>query len=154
MRMVSAFCAVIGLVICVAQANAAQPSASKLSQMGLSGATIVSDSDAMSVRGFGYRGGNKVTIYGRSSIEVKVYYPVKVEIESTNGYHSTTGGSQIGANVSVVGVAVIGGGNGIPNGGEGGGAAFNGGGMNGGHGGVPIIFAGGASGVWVPGGRR
>ena len=127
----SVLCAVFALVVCGAQADAAQPSASKMSQMGLSGATVVSDSDALAVRGFGYRGGNKVTIYGHSEIEVKVRYgPVTVKVESENGYHSTTGGSQIGANVSVVGATVLGGG-----------------------GPTPIIFAGGASGVWV-GGRR
>jgi hypothetical protein len=149
-------CAVVALLVCGIQANAAQPSAAKMSQMGLSGATVVSDSLAMDVRGFGYRGGSRSTIWGRSSIEVEIEAgPVEIEVKSANGYRSTQRGTQIGANVSVVGAAIIGGGGAPPPPPPPpppeGVAAFN---NQGGGGGAVIIFAGGASGVWVPRGNR
>jgi hypothetical protein len=53
---ICAGCAAIILVVGAIRADAAQPSAIKLSQMGLSGATIVSDQTALGVRGYGYRG--------------------------------------------------------------------------------------------------
>jgi hypothetical protein len=102
-----ACCAVVALVVCGMRAEAAQPSAAKMSQMGLSGAQVVSDSVAMEVRGFGYRGGrNRVTIWGESTVEVKVrIWPyAEVKVESEHGYHSTTGGSQSGQSYAAVGL--------------------------------------------------
>ena len=56
-------CAVLALAFCSVRAEAGQPSPTKLSQMGLAGAPIVSDSVALEVRGTG-----RVVVWGRSSV--------------------------------------------------------------------------------------
>ena len=53
---------VLALALCSVRAEAGQPSPAKLSQMGLAGAPIVSDSVALEVRGMGW-----VVVLGRSS---------------------------------------------------------------------------------------
>lgn len=55
MRIIGSVCCVV-VVLALGQGlvNASQPSAGKLAQMGLSGAQIVSDSEAMQVRGMGF----------------------------------------------------------------------------------------------------
>ena len=55
-------CAVLALALCSVRAEAGQPSAAKLGQMGLAGAPIVSDSVALEVRGMG-----RVVVWGKSS---------------------------------------------------------------------------------------
>ena len=84
---VFAGCAVLAWMLCGVQAKAAQPSAQKLSQMGLGGAQIVSDSAAMNVRGFGYSGGSRSRIWGKAIIEVG-------GLRRIDRYNSTATGSQ------------------------------------------------------------
>jgi hypothetical protein len=99
-----AFCVVVALLVCASMSDAAQPSAAKLSQMGLSGATVVSDSVAMEVRGFGYRGKSKTKIYGKSEVE---YEGSKGEAEASNGYYYSGKGSASGKNLSIAGEAEL-----------------------------------------------
>jgi hypothetical protein len=137
-----ALCVVVALMICVSSADAAQPSAAKLSQMGLSGATVVSDSVAMEVRGFGYRGRSRSssTIWGKSKVEAEIDLGiVELELKAENGYHSTQGGSQKGENFSFVGIGI--------------GSVENENAHNEVELGAIVAFAGGSSSVKV-GGRR
>jgi hypothetical protein len=73
-----AFCAVMGLVLSAGLAEAGQPSASKMRQMGLYGATVVSDSAAMEVRGMGY-----AAVWGKSSVE---YNRHGIDADAENSY--------------------------------------------------------------------
>ena len=67
--------AVLAVLACGTFADAAQPSAAKLSQMGLSSATVVSDSVAVQVRGEGFAfaasGGYANALYGSASVKTK-----------------------------------------------------------------------------------
>lgn len=107
-----ACCAVVALLVCGAFADAAQPSAAKMSQMGLSGAKVVSDSVAMEVRGMGYRSrrhrsSNRATIWGNSEVEVEVEIgPVEIEAEAENGYYATSNEDVSGENFSFVGIGL------------------------------------------------
>ena len=50
----------------VALAIDGQPSRSALEQMGLGGMTVISDSEAMAVRGLGFKSGSSVQVSGNS----------------------------------------------------------------------------------------
>ncbi len=58
-----------------AQAEQGFPSLSVLSEMGLSGIAVMSDNDAMAIRGLGYNGhgGRSATAYGSSYAQVRGY---------------------------------------------------------------------------------
>jgi hypothetical protein len=75
-------CAAIALMVHGARATAAQPSANKMSQMGLAGAHVVSDSAAMHVRGHGYSGSSRI------------WGTVKINGVVVRRYNTTSSGSQ------------------------------------------------------------
>lgn len=156
-----AVCAVVGLLASVAMADNGLPSASKMQQMGLYGTTVVSDSVAMDVRGFGYSGGHgkksssSVEAWGYSSIRM---YSKGEKVEAENGY--TAKGKTIAAGVNLtvagdIGVDLnLGGGGGPPgpavqSNNHGGGS--HGGGSHGGGSNISanILFAGGFSAAYA-----
>ncbi len=152
-------CAVVAMLVCAMQADAAQPSAAKMSQMGLSGAQVVSDGEAMDVRGFGYRGGrksskssgNRVTIYGDSKVEFEVKFQVggadaKLELKSETGYYSKTKESASGKHLSFIGAKVD-----LGHDNNNGPAYLSSGGNHGGGSPQIVLFAGGHSSVKVGG---
>jgi hypothetical protein len=49
-----------------AMANDGRPSRDTLADMGLSGMVVMSDDDAMAVRGMGFKGGSSVRVWGNS----------------------------------------------------------------------------------------
>ena len=103
--LISAVCAVAMLVASVSQAG--QPSASKMRQMGLYGVPVVSDAVAMEVRGFGYRGGDSVTVWGNSYVKVSYHKDgVYATAESDNGYHASGDHFAIGVNLSAATILV------------------------------------------------
>jgi hypothetical protein len=71
-------CALVGLLVSAGLAEAGQPSASKMRQMGLYGATVVSDSVAMEVRGMGF-----AAVWGKSSVE---YSRHGIDADAENAY--------------------------------------------------------------------
>jgi hypothetical protein len=77
-NVVCALCAVLGLVVSAGLANAGQPSASKMRQMGLYGAPVASDSEAMAVRGMGF-----AAVWGKSKVEYNRY---GIEAKAENSY--------------------------------------------------------------------
>jgi hypothetical protein len=87
------------------------PSTSKMQQMGLYGTTVVSDSVAMDVRGFGYQGGHhsksSAVAWGHSSAGVGIGPIAGADTE--NGYFAKGEHVAGGANLSFAGV-VLGGG--------------------------------------------
>jgi hypothetical protein len=81
---------VVALVLSAGLAEAGQPSASKMRQMGLYGAPVVSDSEAMAVRGLGF-----AAVWGKSSVE---YSRHGIDADAENayvaaGHHSARGHS-------------------------------------------------------------
>ena len=94
-----AFCAVMGLVLSAGLAEAGQPSASKMRQMGLYGATVVSDSVAMEVRGMGY-----VAVWGKSEVE---YSRGGIDAEAENGYFAKGSHKASGKSFSFAGKVEI-----------------------------------------------
>jgi hypothetical protein len=58
--------ATIALMCQSAAANDGRPSRDTLADMGLSGLVVMSDDDAMAVRGMGYKGGSSVRVWGNS----------------------------------------------------------------------------------------
>jgi hypothetical protein len=120
-----------GLVVismCVAsQASAAAPSKSALADMGLAGLEVMSDSESMSVRGFGYSG---TSANGRSFAIVSAGGGAA---GSQNSYSAKGGKFSAGANGSIAGVIVeTGGGHGGPSASSKGGKGGHGGGHGGG----------------------
>jgi hypothetical protein len=80
------------------------PSKAALSEMGLSGLTVMSDDDAMNVRGEGFKsGGSSASAWGSSFAFVAT--PVGVA-GSTNGYNAHGKHSAGGDNLSFAGVTV------------------------------------------------
>jgi hypothetical protein len=80
------------------------PSKAALSEMGLSGLTVMSDDDAMNVRGEGFKGGgSSASAWGSSFAFVAT--PVGVA-GSTNGYNAHGKHSASGDNLSFAGVTV------------------------------------------------
>jgi hypothetical protein len=79
--------AVVALLVAGAFANAAQPSASKMSQMGLSGAKVVSDSVAMQVRGTAARSRAIAAIVavGPSDIDEPLAVQLNISISGGRG---------------------------------------------------------------------
>jgi hypothetical protein len=100
-----AVCAVAALLASVAMADNGLLSTSKMQQMGLSGATVVSDSVAMDVRGMG----TSVKAWGSSSVHVLLPAGIAsglgVELISTNGHEVAGKTSAFGYNLSFVGLA-------------------------------------------------
>lgn len=97
---VCAACALVALVASVATADNGMPSASKMQQMGLSSATVVSDAQAMNVRGMGYFGKSRASAWGRSTIVL--YSPGEVVV-ADNGYDASGQHVAAGVNGSVAG---------------------------------------------------
>jgi hypothetical protein len=147
------------------RASAEQPSRQTLDAMGLGSLSLMSDDDALAVRGFGYRGSkSSAKAWGQSWANIAV---PGGSAGSKNGYSASGKHSASGRNLSFAGVTIIhisshGGKNGHDgHDGGGGGAAGarmgnnghnNGGHNNGGHGGKTKIsvttikvFAGGSS---------
>lgn len=88
-------CAVLGMMMCAGLAQAGQPSAAKMRQMGLEGAPVVSDSAAMEVRGMGY-----AAVWGSSSVK---YFKHGVYASAHNGYKAGGQHAAIGGSLSVAG---------------------------------------------------
>jgi len=133
------------------QAEQGLPSQSMLSAMGLSGMTVMSDADAMAIRGLGYygHGNSSATAYGSSYASIRGY---GANAYSENGYNASSSYRASGSNESYAGIIV----KRSPRRGRGGGG--HGGGAYGGsgHGRSPkpgprprikkvVVFAGGSS---------
>lgn len=105
-----------------------RPSNATLAAMGLSGLNVISDSDSLAIRGFGYNGANA---YGQSFAVVASH---GAAAGSTNGYDAKGKKKASGANLSFAAVETKKGGS---HGGGGGdyGPLYSQGGNNGGHGG-------------------
>jgi hypothetical protein len=135
-----------------ARAGEDRPSQAMLEQMGLSGMTVMSDADAMSVRGHGFNGGHgsSVRVYGNSFATIRTKNGTA---HSENGYAVSGKNFAAGANGSIAGVIHISSGGGGYGGGMGGWKPGKPGGHPGGGGGggggvkihSTIVFAGGFS---------
>ena len=148
----------LGLAICACiatnattWANDGRPSQSTLAEMGLGGLVVMSDDDAMTVRGFGYRGSSKSSarVFGNSFATINT--PLG-GAHSENGYTADGKHFASGKNYSEAGVKIsVSKGKGHKPGGKWGKQPMRGGhGKPGGHGGfsksVTIkVFAGGHS---------
>jgi hypothetical protein len=136
------FCA-IGAAM-VSATWAAQPSQLVLNDMGLGNLVVMSDSDALTVRGMGY---SSVRAYGHSWASVSLW---GASAGSENGYSSKGKRKAWGSTDSHAGVVIeVRGGHG---GGKGGGKSYGGGGGRGGKGGKVgggsikvVAFSGGSS---------
>lgn len=163
--------AVGAMVSQLAHAEGGRPSRQALDAMGLGSLVVMSDEEALSVRGQGYRGGSSVKVFGNSFATIDG--GPNGGAHSENGYFAEGKHAAKGSNSSYAGVADIwiGGGHkgkggdgpknnrggmkprgdgGHPGGGYGGGGGGYGGG---GHGNVKIhatiFFAGGHSSAWA-----
>jgi hypothetical protein len=139
-------------------ANEGRPSQQTLADMGLSGLIVVSDEEALSIRGHGYNGSkSSVRVFGNS---FATFNTPGGTAHSENGYTAEGKHFAAGANNSHAGVKITtstgtgnGGHGGKPGGGYGGGrpgGGYGGGGYGGGHGGSTKtlsikVFAGGSS---------
>jgi hypothetical protein len=148
----------IGLVamVCAPVSAADRPSQATLAAMGLSGMSVMSDVEALNIRGMGFSGHSKkgkgkskssARAWGSSFARVSGH---GAEAGSQNGYDSQGRHFAAGANLSFAGKLIVSGGGGGGGGDWGGDAAVNGGGGHGGHGGKPrvkavVVFAGGGS---------
>jgi hypothetical protein len=106
LMVVCAVCAVMAVLASVAMADNGIPSAAKMQQMGLSSATVVSDSVAMNVRGLGYSGKSKssVVAWGSSKVQVVTIGCGTVTCsESEHGYVAEGSTIAAGADISFVG---------------------------------------------------
>ncbi len=148
----------------LAHAESGRPSRQALEQMGLGSLAVMSDDEALAVRGQGYKGGSSVKVFGNSFATID---GPNGGAHSENGYFAEGKHAAKGSNSSYAGVADIwiGGGhkgkggknprNGQPGGGYGGmpGGGHGGGGHGGGYGNVKIhatiFFAGGSSSAWA-----
>ncbi|MEX2317965.1 MAG: hypothetical protein WD669_12480 [Pirellulales bacterium] len=140
------------------RASAEQPSQQTLAAMGLGSLSVMSDDDALAVRGFGYRGSNSsASAWGAS---YAVMGTRGGSAGSVNAYKASGKHSASGRNLSFAGKLVISSKGGGHNGGGNGGGGYGGGGAggamagrmgNGGHGGggikvkAVVVFAGGSS---------
>lgn len=106
----------LGVVLVLAtsqnvHAHDGSPSQSTLDQMGLSGLTVMSDSDGMSVRGHGYSGGgsygSSVQVFGNSFATISSPYG---DAHSENGYAASGKHHAAGKNGSWAGVEIKSGG--------------------------------------------
>ncbi len=82
------------------------PSQSMLSDLGLSGMAVMSDADAMAIRGFGYQpqyGNRSATAYGGSYASISGYGG---KAYSENGYFSSSRYRASGNNDSYAGIRV------------------------------------------------
>lgn len=111
--------------ILASMSAASRPSQEVLGEMGLEGMTVMSDSEGLEVRGFGYSPVS-ASGYGWASVRLKGGSAGSVNKYSSKGKHSAWG-----SNESEAGVIVTGGGSH---------------GSHGGHGGKAVIaFSGGSS---------
>jgi hypothetical protein len=81
-------------LVCIAATSAQADngiSSGTLQAMGLSGLTVMSDSDAMSIRGMGYRGKSKYQAKIKSSAEAEGRSWAKAEIEDGEYAEAETG---------------------------------------------------------------
>jgi hypothetical protein len=117
---------VVAALVCVAGSARADQgiSSSTLDKMGLSGMTVVSDHDAMSIRGLGYSGGNhgggsssgcktcgprgsvspNAKAYGNSSASISIEDPAAAH--SSNGYKAEGPYEADGTNYSEAGAVI------------------------------------------------
>jgi hypothetical protein len=148
------------------RAESGRPSRQTLAAMGLEGISVLSDNDAMSIRGFGFKGGNggsSVAVFGNSFATINTPFG---SAHSENGYAAEGSKFAVGANHSEAGVEITvsggrtgakspggnyGGKGGMKWGGKGGHGGMGGKPGGGGHGGKPTtvlrvrVFAGGSS---------
>jgi hypothetical protein len=98
--------ATVALMGSIVQAAEDRPSQDLLAQMGLSGMAVMSDADAMEVRGRGYQGGggSSVRVYGNSFATINTR---NGSAHSENGYAAQGKHFAAGANGSVAGVIHI-----------------------------------------------
>ncbi len=105
-----ACCAVVALMVSAATVEAGQPSASKMRQMGLYGANVVSDSVAMEVRGFGFfgngndNGKSHASVWGKSSVEFEKH---GIEAEAENAYSASGPNGAAGKSFSFAGIVKV-----------------------------------------------
>jgi hypothetical protein len=128
-------------------ANDGRPSRDTLADMGLGGLVVVSDDDALSIRGQGFKGGSSVRIFGNSFATINTKHG---GAHSENGYvadgkHFAAGGNFSFAGATFKKSSGRGGHDKPVHGGMGGG--WPGGGMHGGHTTIKTVkvFAGGHS---------
>lgn len=96
----------IALIASLCQASFAEderPSRDTLSDMGLSGLRVVSDEDALSIRGQGFKRGTSARAWGNSYAFVRTK---KGSAGSVNGYHSDGKHFAAGGNYSFAGATV------------------------------------------------
>jgi hypothetical protein len=142
------------------RAENGRPSGATLSAMGLGGIMVLSDDEALAIRGQGYKGTNSIArAFGSSFADISTK---NGDASSQNGYFAEGKHAAKGSNLSYAGVVQIsskpkkGGGHG---GGDYGGPrrGKQGGGYGGGHGGhgggkisikATVVFAGGNSSAW------
>ena len=93
-----------GLVSRPAQAESGRPSRQALEAMGLGSLAVMSDEDAMAVRGQGYHGGSSVRVFGNSMASIDIPHGGAMSEDSyvADGKHFAKG-----SNSSFAGVANI-----------------------------------------------
>jgi hypothetical protein len=139
MRFFALASAMVAAMVSISKAD--QPNQQTLSDMGLGGLVVMSDSDALLVRGMGY---SSVVAYGKSWASVAVK---GASAGAENGYYSTGKHAAWGSTDSHAGVIIeVGGGHGGSHGGK---KSYGGGGGKGGKGGGSslsvVAFSGGSS---------
>ena len=97
--------AIVALSASLARAEGNQPSQDTLSAMGLGGLAVMSDDEAMSIRGMGFKGGNRssVSVFGNSFATIDT--PIG-GAHSENGYTAEGKHFAKGSNKSFAGAAV------------------------------------------------
>lgn len=86
-----------------AHAQGGRPSGDVLSAMGLGGMTVMSDDDAMSIRGHGYKQSSSVAVFGNSFATVDSTYGTA---HSENGYAADGKHFAAGGNYSEAGIVI------------------------------------------------
>jgi hypothetical protein len=121
--------------ICPSAFSDGRVSDQTLADMGLGGLTVVSDNEAMSVRGHGYKGGSSVRIFGNSSATINTRHG---SASSENGYNVSGKHFAAGGNISFAGVVKKS---------SGGGGHHKRGGKSGGFKSVKVFAGGGSFGI-------
>ncbi len=137
----------IALLCQSALANDGRPSRDTLADMGLGGLVVISDDDALAIRGLGFKGGSSVRVWGNSFATINTK---NGSTHSENGYANQGKHFATGGNFSFAGATFK------KSSGKGGhdkpwrgdmGGGWSGGGMHGGHTTTKTVkvFAGGHS---------
>ncbi len=104
-RIVTCLAAIALVVATGARVSAGQPSRSALDEMGLGSLSVMSDDDALAVRGMGYHSTQSVAkAWGHSWAQISAHGGTA---GSENGYDAAGKHSASGSNLSFAGVAII-----------------------------------------------